>query len=99
MKAILVIDIPDYVNSVANGILKPIGTVGKLEIGYGSDDGEMTRFQLINTEGALLKPMPMKKIHIGKYNIWKECSKEDKKIMLENKGYNKCIDEIIGEKE
>lgn len=57
-KAILVVDIPDFINSVTKGILKPIGAVGKLEIGYGSDDGEMIRFEFINTDGALLKPMP-----------------------------------------
>ncbi len=45
-----------------------------------------------------LKPMPKKKIHIAKYNIWKECSKEDKEIMIENRGYNKCVDELLGEK-
>lgn len=48
------------------------------------------------SEKCPLKPIPYKKIHIAKYNIWKECSKEDKEIMLENKGYNKCIDEILG---
>lgn len=46
-----------------------------------------------------LKPMPKKKIHIAKYNIWKGYSKEDKEIMIENRGYNKCVDEILGEQE
>lgn len=91
MKAILVIDIPDFVNTVTQGILKPIGTVGKLEIGYGSDDGEMTRFQFIDTYGVLLKPLPKKKEtkNAIQYNgLAEEYRKE---------GWNDCIDEILGE--
>ena len=88
MKAILVIDIPDFVNSITKGILKPIGTVGKLEIGYGSDDGEMVRFQFINTDGVLLKSMPRK---MAVEHRW---FSEDFA-----RGYNLCIDEILGETE
>ena len=89
MKAILVIDIPDYINTVTNGILKPIGTVGKLEIGYGSDDGEMTRFEFINTYGALLKPLPQKKKEYEE-----KISRDDD---FYEKGWNDCIDEILGD--
>ena len=45
-----------------------------------------------------IKPMPYKKIHIGKYNVWK-IEEEDKETLVENRGYNKCIDEILGETE
>ena len=112
MKAILVIDIPDYVNTVTKGILKPIGTVGKLEIGYGSDDGEMTRFQFINTDGALLKPMPQKKeIDVKKIedimhiefqftDVIRDKYIADIKLETDKLiaiGYNRCISEILGE--
>ncbi len=91
MKAILVIDIPDFVNSITKGVLKPIGTVGKLEIGYGSDDGEMTRFVLVNIDGALLKPMPQ-------YMTMKNVVSCDYNEAFVN-GFNTCIDEILGEEE
>lgn len=91
MKAILIVDIPDFVNTVTKGVLKPIGTVGKLEIGYGSDDGEMTRFQFINTDGALLKPMPQEK-----EDLYFPCNEYEQAF---NEGYNRCIDDILGEKD
>ena len=97
MKAILVIDIPDFINTVTNGILKPIGTVGKLEIGYGSDDGEMTRFQFVNTNGVLLKPIPKRKQKI------KELPQYTKEYEAyckgEVDGWNFCLDEILGAEE
>ena len=94
MKAILVIDMPDHLNSINNGILKPIGTVGKLEIGYGSDDGEMIRFEFIDTDGALLKPMPQKKdTGILEGTVLGQVEQ------LVFEGWNRCIDEILGETE
>lgn len=51
---------------------------------------------VIERDEFTLKPMPYKKIHIGKYNIWK-LTEEDKEILIENRGYNKCIAEIQGE--
>lgn len=84
MKAILVVDIP---NGLSLSDLYISGGLWEA----GQDDGWEYEFKPED-----IKPMPKKKIHIAKYNIWKECSKEDKEIMLENKGYNKCIDEILG---
>lgn len=96
-KAILVVDIPDHINSVNNGILKPIGTVGKLEICYGSDDGEITGYIFIDTDGALLKPMPQK-LHESRpmYGGSKDIVIGER-IDEYSKGYNECLKEILGE--
>lgn len=86
MKAILVIDIP-YGLSLSDLYISG----GLWEAGQ--DDGWAYEFKAED-----IKPMPQKKIHIPKLNIW-EITEEDKEIMIENRGYNKCIDEILGEEE
>lgn len=101
MKAILVVDIPDFVNSF-EGVLKPIGTVGKLEIGYGGDDGEMIRYEFVSTDGALLKPVPQElpTPYMMQIMIADGIQTEKPPYTEEyQKGYNDCIKEILGEAE
>ena len=87
MKAILIINTPDDFD------YRRCSMGGDGNIYYDREDEQRTSI-IGNIKN--LKPMPYKKIHIGKYNVW-EIEEEDKEMLVENRGYNKCIDEILGE--
>ena len=87
MKAILVIDIPDNYQEFGSGDWYIAGEY--LSVGYKDKYGWFSGWKWVKNNIIALKPMPERKpILYGN---------EDE--LKENRGFNKCIDEILGVEE
>ena len=91
MKAILVVDIPDDYEEYGSGDWYVIGD--DLRIVY-EEDGIFWNYKYIDGDIAQLKPMPEK---VETPKIIQEQIDGWHKLAGEYIGYNKCIDEILGE--
>ena len=93
MKAVLIVEVPDDYQEYGSGKWYIKGDL--LRIGYEEKDGSFIGKKLIEKEMAQLKPLPQARDEHCRYDDWDlECL-----INAGNRGFNKCLHEILGETE
>ena len=86
MKAILVFDVDEFTYEAINDYF-----TGVIDLHLGND-------KFIDFEDVILQPMPQK-LNATEIAIEIEKFKVDDKLMYQVEGWNRCIDEILGDTE